>query len=114
MAIDGWCCMGTGAGVCLAGGLAGTASCATADACSGTGGSTAAGACDRFSNTPQPARASSNASTAAGRILCIVGRSEEHTSELQVTNAHLVCRLLLEKKKHQSNSIHERTTKHTH
>src|SRR3546814_1943193 len=27
-------------------------------------------------------------------------RSEEHTSELQVTNAHLVCRLLLEKKKH--------------
>src|SRR3546814_2315175 len=27
------------------------------------------------------------------------GRSEEHTSELQVTNAHLVCRLLLEKNK---------------
>src|SRR3546814_1516422 len=27
-------------------------------------------------------------------------RSEEHTSELQVTNAHLVCRLLLEKKNH--------------
>src|SRR3546814_14725696 len=26
-------------------------------------------------------------------------RSEEHTSEFQVTNAHLVCRLLLEKKK---------------
>src|SRR3546814_8980737 len=26
-------------------------------------------------------------------------RSEEHTSELQVTNAQLVCRLLLEKKK---------------
>src|SRR3546814_5300328 len=26
-------------------------------------------------------------------------RSEEHTSELQVTNAHLVCRLLLDKKK---------------
>src|SRR3546814_10707654 len=26
-------------------------------------------------------------------------RSEEHTSELRVTNAHLVCRLLLEKKK---------------
>src|SRR3546814_9824548 len=25
-------------------------------------------------------------------------RSEENTSELQVTNAHLVCRLLLEKK----------------
>src|SRR3546814_5798512 len=27
------------------------------------------------------------------------GRSEEHTSETPVTNAHLVCRLLLEKKK---------------
>src|SRR3546814_3444705 len=27
-------------------------------------------------------------------------RSEEHTSELPVTNAQLVCRLLLEKKKH--------------
>src|SRR3546814_8394164 len=26
-------------------------------------------------------------------------RSEEHTSELPVTNAHIVCRLLLEKKK---------------
>src|SRR3546814_4504589 len=26
-------------------------------------------------------------------------RSEEHTSETPVTNAHLVCRLLLEKKK---------------
>src|SRR3546814_2948128 len=30
-------------------------------------------------------------------------RSEEHTSELQVTNAHLVCRLLLEKQKHKTN-----------
>src|SRR3546814_7911293 len=28
-----------------------------------------------------------------------VARSEEHTSELPVTNAHLVCRLLLEKNK---------------
>src|SRR3546814_3314559 len=28
-------------------------------------------------------------------------RSEEHTSETPVTNAHLVCRLLLEKKKQQ-------------
>src|SRR3546814_2383770 len=31
-------------------------------------------------------------------------RSEEHTSELQVTNAHLVCRLLLEKKKTTKNN----------
>src|SRR3546814_10268576 len=37
-------------------------------------------------------------------------RSEEHTSEL-VTNAHLVCRLLLEKKKHHTH-INART--HTH
>src|SRR3546814_784730 len=34
----------------------------------------------------------------------VAGRSEEHTSELQFTNAHLVCRLLLEKKKQQSKS----------
>src|SRR3546814_3472245 len=33
------------------------------------------------------------------RTHAVVIRSEEHTSELQVTNAHLVCRLLLEKKK---------------
>src|SRR3546814_1579416 len=32
-------------------------------------------------------------------------RSEEHTSELQVTNAHLVCRLLLEKKNQTYSSI---------
>src|SRR3546814_3281080 len=32
-------------------------------------------------------------------FVCGAGRSEEHTSELQVTNAHRVCRLLLEKKK---------------
>src|SRR3546814_2824317 len=29
----------------------------------------------------------------------VAARSEEHTSETPVTNAHLVCRLLLEKKK---------------
>src|SRR3989442_12438563 len=33
-----------------------------------------------------------------GRGLDVVGRSEEHTSELQ-SRPHLVCRLLLEKKK---------------
>src|SRR3546814_3119082 len=37
-------------------------------------------------------------------------RSEEHTSETPVTNAHLVCRLLLEKKK---NKNHNRI-KHKH
>src|SRR3546814_3233791 len=30
------------------------------------------------------------------------GRSAEHTSELQVTNAHFVCRLLLEKQKNKT------------
>src|SRR5258708_9799649 len=34
----------------------------------------------------------------AGGLLCRPGRSEEHTSELQSPD-HLVCRLLLEKKK---------------
>src|SRR2546422_7544170 len=40
-----------------------------------------------------------------GRHLCrrYVGRSEEHTSELQ-SRLHLVCRLLLEKKKKQKKS----------
>src|SRR3989449_5977915 len=37
-----------------------------------------------------------------------VGRSEEHTSELQ-SRLHLVCRLLLEKKKQQDHNPHTRT-----
>src|SRR3546814_2760301 len=36
----------------------------------------------------------------------VADRSEEHTSETPVTNAHLVCRLLLEKKK-KHNSIYK-------
>src|SRR3989442_9865919 len=36
-----------------------------------------------------------------GRAVVIDGRSEEHTSELQ-SRPHLVCRLLLEKKKKQA------------
>src|SRR2546422_5846847 len=35
-------------------------------------------------------------------VLAELGRSEEHTSELQ-SRLHLVCRLLLEKKKHNRN-----------
>src|SRR2546429_6366716 len=47
-----------------------------------------------------------NAVTAAGDLLApIKGRSEEHTSELQ-SRLHLVCRLLLEKKKTQHDSHH--------
>src|SRR3546814_5676147 len=34
-----------------------------------------------------------------GGVECAATRSEEHTSELQSLMAHLVCRLLLEKKK---------------
>src|SRR2546429_723948 len=37
-----------------------------------------------------------------------VGRSEEHTSELQ-SRLHLVCRLLLEKKKKQTTTLHSAT-----
>src|SRR2546429_3553436 len=35
---------------------------------------------------------------------CWCGRSEEHTSELQ-SRLHLVCRLLLEKKKHRPSQL---------
>src|SRR2546422_7650379 len=38
-----------------------------------------------------------------------IRRSEEHTSELQ-SRLHLVCRLLLEKKKHERAAIASRTT----
>src|SRR5690625_6762454 len=37
--------------------------------------------------------------------ICTVGRSEEHTSELQ-SRGHLVCRLLLEKKKTRHSRIY--------
>src|SRR5687768_18057403 len=40
----------------------------------------------------------------SGRFMAVVGRSEEHTSELQ-SRLHLVCRLLLEKKKNNNQSI---------
>src|SRR5258708_27327147 len=58
------------------------------------------------SNNPETARNSFTRSRQAGqaarcastsRCFGIVGRSEEHTSELQSPD-HLVCRLLLEKK----------------
>src|SRR3712207_7999540 len=37
-----------------------------------------------------------------GRVITLLGRSEEHTSELQ-SRQYLVCRLLLEKKKNKEN-----------
>src|SRR2546422_5391569 len=42
----------------------------------------------------------------AGAVAVVAGRSEEHTSELQ-SRLHLVCRLLLEKKKKQSTAAPE-------
>src|SRR3989442_7419641 len=40
----------------------------------------------------------------ANRIVTIESRSEEHTSELQ-SRPHLVCRLLLEKKKNKRSTV---------
>src|SRR2546422_3449163 len=40
----------------------------------------------------------------------VIGRSEEHTSELQ-SRLHLVCRLLLEKKKKRSRDTQTKTNK---
>src|SRR5690625_6678339 len=48
---------------------------------------------------------------ACGRMAAL-DRSEEHTSELQ-SRGHLVCRLLLEKKKRKLNS-HVKMTRHEH
>src|SRR6266498_5274511 len=50
------------------------------------------------SRPPPPARSGRSGPTAMPRA-----RSEEHTSELQ-SRPHLVCRLLLEKKKHTINA----------
>src|SRR5436305_6659546 len=44
--------------------------------------------------------------TLHGSVVGIVSRSEEHTSELQ-SRPHLVCRLLLEKKKHSALGLDE-------
>src|SRR5947208_5863097 len=41
---------------------------------------------------------------AAGKLMRVIVRSEEHTSELQSPD-HLVCRLLLEKKKKKTTNI---------
>src|SRR5690625_7119220 len=43
-------------------------------------------------------------SAISDRSLGAIGRSEEHTSELQ-SRGHLVCRLLLEKKKKENQTI---------
>src|SRR5439155_20186719 len=60
------------------------------------------GAVEGESRIPQPGQAlrEGHAPRRRGRVLP-VARSEEHTSELQ-SRGHLVCRLLLEKKKKQT------------
>src|SRR5690348_18006814 len=63
----------------------------TSGMCSETFGST--------SGVRQPRAATSSWYRRAIRADRSMGRSEEHTSELQ-SPVHLVCRLLLEKKKH--------------
>src|SRR5207253_8366957 len=45
-----------------------------------------------------------------GRPSCLRARSEEHTSELQ-SRGHLVCRLLLEKKKKNQHASHRLRSK---
>src|SRR5947208_12591628 len=48
----------------------------------------------------------------AAELLCDTERSEEHTSELQSPD-HLVCRLLLEKKKKKKHTELEHYRRHT-
>src|SRR5436305_6633032 len=59
-----------------------------------------------------PARAASTAALSASRLvwnaISSMRRSEEHTSELQ-SRPHLVCRLLLEKKKQKNRNNFKRT-----
>src|SRR5258708_9279688 len=54
----------------------------------------------------QPPRGSDTRIELAQRACGRVARSEEHTSELQSPD-HLVCRLLLEKKKKTSETVHQ-------
>src|SRR3546814_4259235 len=60
--------------------------------------------------TMMTARSSANATWRKRSMTRRPDRSEEHTSELPVTNAHLVCRLLLEKKKKKQNPLIRRTS----
>src|SRR5687768_18348487 len=58
-------------------------------------------------SSPNNCRAADSASARAGQFTWVArrGRSEEHTSELQ-SRLHLVCRLLLEKKKNKKKYIY--------
>src|SRR2546422_3346834 len=62
-------------------------------------GSTSLSSPDHFcANQPWNCKPGLPVNGSSGRLACRRGRSEEHTSELQ-SRLHLVCRLLLEKKK---------------
>src|SRR2546430_13629297 len=56
-------------------------------------------------NTPSLSMSDSMLEEEKGRRLAVLQRSEEHTSELQ-SQSNLVCRLLLEKKKKHSTTMH--------
>src|SRR5687768_18182896 len=72
--------------------------------------STSARAMDRSAPAPtaRPAAPTLSAAAASAGRAVGAGRSEEHTSELQ-SRLHLVCRLLLEKKKNQTIKHHTHT-----
>src|SRR2546422_7722468 len=57
---------------------------------------------------PQGVNAHAQDAPAGSTALPEVKRSEEHTSELQ-SRLHLVCRLLLEKKKKTSETMHQQS-----
>src|SRR5256884_3835846 len=66
---------------------------------------------DRPAAGSQPRAASATRDPSGARVHC-KRRSEEHTSELQ-SRLHLVCRLLLEKKKKTTTRQHLVTPSHT-
>src|SRR5438552_13216426 len=71
--------------------------------CCGTLGSTRAGS--RFWSRRTAPRSGGPSRSMEGPGMDLDGRSEEHTSELQSPD-HLVCRLLLEKKKTNATTTH--------
>src|SRR2546422_10976098 len=71
---------------------------ALGDASAVPGGLRRAAGWDRGARRSRPPDVRALARASAGGAALVVRRSEEHTSELQ-SRLHLVCRLLLEKKK---------------
>src|SRR5436305_8414143 len=66
---------------------------------------------DALPISPDPNRRGRHEAGSRGRRSSGTTRSEEHTSELQ-SRPHLVCRLLLEKKKKIINNIQRNTIQH--